>query len=53
MVTGILEADLALPDTARDFELIEELRLYPVLLKDPNYMGNQGLKATKKETHQI
>lgn len=53
MVTGILEADLALPDTARDFELVEELGLYPVLLKDPNYMGNQGLKATKKETHQI
>ena len=49
MVTGILEADLALPDTARDFELVEELDLYPVLLKDPSYMGNQGLKATRKE----
>ncbi|MEK7619670.1 MAG: succinylglutamate desuccinylase/aspartoacylase family protein [Patescibacteria group bacterium] len=49
MVTGILEADLVLPDTARDFELVEKLGLYPVLLKDPSYMGNQGLKATRKE----
>lgn len=48
VVTGILEADLTLPDTARDFELVEELGLYPVLLKDPSYMGNQGLKATRK-----
>ena len=48
LVTGILEADLTLPDTARDFELVEELGLYPVLLKDPSYIGNQGLKATEK-----
>ncbi|MCR4313788.1 MAG: succinylglutamate desuccinylase/aspartoacylase family protein [Candidatus Uhrbacteria bacterium] len=48
MVTGILEADLTLPESARDFEFVEELGLYPVLLKDPSYMGNQGLKATKK-----
>lgn len=48
-VTGVLEKDLKLPSTAQDFELIETLGIYPILLKDPNYMGNQGLMATKKE----
>lgn len=49
-VTGILPKELQLPETAKDFELVPELNLYPVLLKDASYMGNQGLKATKKET---
>lgn len=49
-ITDVIAKDLLLPETARDFELIEELGIYPVLLKDPNYMGNQGLMATRKET---
>jgi len=48
-VTGVIEKDLELPSTAQDFELIETLGIFPILMKDPSYIGNQGLMATKKE----
>lgn len=53
VVTGILSKELALPLHAKDFTFIPELNLYPVLLKEASYMGNQGLMATEKYNVQI
>jgi hypothetical protein len=47
-VTDVLKNELSLPSTARDFELVEELGFYPILLIEPNTMASRGLKATRK-----
>lgn len=51
--SGILPKELILPEGAKDYEYIPDLGIYPLILKDPSYMGNQGLKGTKKEVLEI
>ena len=47
-VSGIIPASTPLPKNAKNFVKVPGKNIYPILLKESAYMGNQGLKGTRK-----
>lgn len=52
-IKGIIPASLPLPKNAKNFIKVSGKNLYPVLLKESSYMGNQGLYGSKKAVVKI